>query len=61
MTSAAEPMALKAVVEPILISDNRQVIKKVISTEFNGMFQPGWTWAIVVEKGRPLSRANAQV
>ena len=41
--------------EPILMRDRRQVIRKVIRTEFRGMFQPGWTWAIVPEKGRPLS------
>lgn len=43
MTSAAEPIALKAVVEPMLISDSRQVIRKVTKTEFNGMFQPDLT------------------
>jgi hypothetical protein len=61
MTRAAEPIALKAVVDPMLISDKRHVIRNVSSTEFNGIFQPGRTCDIVPEKGRPLSRAKAQV
>lgn len=61
MTSAAEPIALNAVVEPMLINDSRHVIVKVISTEFKGMFQPGLTWEMTPENGRPLSRAKAQV
>ena len=60
-TSAAEPMALKATVEPMLIRDKRQVMVKVIMTALRGMFQPGFTCVIILEKGRPLSRAKAQV
>ena len=60
-TNAAEPMALKVTVEPMLINDKRQVIVKVIKTALRGMFQPGFTCVIILEKGRPLSRAKAQV
>lgn len=61
MTRAAEPIALKAVVEPMLIRDKRQVMVNVINTEFKGMFQPGLTCDMKLEKGRPLSRENAHV
>lgn len=29
--------------EPMLIKDNKQVIRNVVRTLFNGMFQPGLT------------------
>lgn len=41
--TAREPIALKAAVEPILISDRRQVMVKVIRTAFRGIFHPGLT------------------
>jgi hypothetical protein len=42
-TRAKDPMALKAAVEPILISERRQVMVKVRRTALMGMFQPGLT------------------
>lgn len=41
--TAREPMALKATVEPMLMSERRQVMTKVISTALRGMFHPGLT------------------
>lgn len=38
-----EAMALNAVVEPMLIRDNRIVIMKETRTEFKGISQPGRT------------------
>ena len=46
-------MALNATVDPMLIKARRQVMVNVIRTEFNGMFQPGLTVAMTLEKGRP--------
>ena len=61
VTSAADPMARNAVVEPMLMRDNRHVITKVARTELSGMFQPGLTVLKKLENGRPPSRAKDQV
>jgi hypothetical protein len=37
-------MALNAAVEPILIKDRRDVMRKVSKTALSGMFQPGLTY-----------------
>jgi hypothetical protein len=42
--TAREPMALNATVEPMLMSERRQVMTKVIRTELRGIFQPGLTY-----------------
>jgi len=41
--TARDPIALNAAVDPILISERRQVMTKVINTAFKGMFHPGLT------------------
>lgn len=40
-------MALKAVLEPMLIKDRRIVMQKETRTEFRGMSQPGRTYEIM--------------
>jgi hypothetical protein len=40
-------MALKAVLEPMLIKDRRIVMQKETRTEFRGMSQPGRTYEII--------------
>lgn len=40
-------MALKAVLEPMLIKDRRIVMQNETRTEFRGMSQPGRTYAII--------------
>ena len=42
-----DAMALKAVLEPMLIRDRRMVMQKDTRTEFRGMSQPGRTCGIV--------------
>jgi hypothetical protein len=42
-TRAKDPMASKATVEPISISERRHVIANVRRTALRGMFQPGFT------------------
>jgi hypothetical protein len=42
-TRAKDPMALKATVEPMLMSERRHVMVKVRRTALSGMFQPGLT------------------
>jgi hypothetical protein len=42
-TRAKDPIALKATVEPMLISERRHVIINVRRTALSGMFQPGLT------------------
>lgn len=44
--TAREPMALKATVEPMLMSDSRQVMANVIITALSGMFHPGLTCVV---------------
>ena len=43
MTSVAEPIGLKAVVDLMLIKDKRHVMTTVSRTAFKGMFHPGRT------------------
>jgi hypothetical protein len=42
-TRAKDPIALKATVEPMLMSERRHVMVKVRRTALSGMFQPGLT------------------
>ena len=57
-TVALELMALNAVVEPMLMSDRRQVISHVSSTALRGIFQPGLTCPMKLANGKPPSRAK---
>lgn len=59
-TVALELMALKATVEPILMSERRQVISHVSRTALRGIFQPGLTCPMKPAKGKPPSRAKDQ-
>ena len=43
-----EAMALKAVVEPMLIIDRRIVMQNETITAFRGISQPGRTWNFIV-------------
>lgn len=56
-----DEIALKAAVEPMLMSERREVKTNVIRTAFRGMFQPGLTLPTNLAKGKPPSRANDQV
>lgn len=60
-TTCREMIALKAVEEPMLIRERRQVIAQVSMIEFTGSCFVGLTWEIHLEKGRPLSLAKAKV
>ena len=60
-TTWTEMMALNAVDEPMLIRESKQVITQVRMMEFTGSCLVVFTWEIHLEKGRPLSRANAKV
>jgi hypothetical protein len=51
----SEAMALKAVLEPMLIRERRMVIQKETRTEFRGMSQPGRTYELIA-----ISRAYKQ-
>ena len=46
--TARAAMALKATVEPMLMSERRTVKAREMSTAFRGMFQPGLTCGDVV-------------
>ena len=54
-------MANKAVEEPMLMSCKRIITVDTRKREFSGMRRVGWTRLKKGEKGRPWSRANAQV
>lgn len=54
-------MALKAAVEPMLMSERRVVNAVVVRMEFTGTFDPGWMYRKNPENGRALSRAKAKV
>lgn len=56
-----EMIALKAVAEPMLIRERRQVIIQVMMIEFTGNSLVVLTWEIHFENGRPLSLAKAKV
>ena len=56
-----EMMALKAVEEPMFMRERRQVITQVRIIEFTGSCFVVLTCPIHLEKGRPLSLANAKV
>lgn len=60
-TKPNEMIALKAVVEPILINDRRAETMQVKPMALTGTASRGWTFDIHPEKGRPSSRANAHV
>lgn len=60
-TTCKEIIALKATSEPILITDNRAEMRHDRKTAWAGICNVGWTWDIQLEKGRPLSRAKANV
>ena len=49
--TASDPIALKATIEPMLISDNKAVTTKVIRTALSGIFQPGFTFVILSKVG----------
>lgn len=55
---AIEQIALKATVEPMLMSERRVVQRNVSSTALSGMFQPGLMWPMKPLNGRPPSRAK---
>lgn len=54
-------MALKATSEPILMTARSAEMRHDKKTALAGICKLGWTWEIQREKGRPLSRANANV
>lgn len=56
-----EMIALKAVAEPILMRERRAVMTQVKMMALAGICFLSWTWPIQFEKGRPLSRAKANV
>ena len=60
-TTCTEMMALKAVEEPMLMRESRQVIVQVRTMEFTGSCLVVLTCEIHFENGSPLSRANAKV
>jgi hypothetical protein len=57
----SEMMALKAVEEPMLMSDSRMVKVQVSVMALAGIWSLGCTCPIHFAKGKPLSRANANV
>lgn len=57
----SEMIALKAVSEPMFISDNRHEMTQDKAMALTGILRRGWTWAIHRANGRPLSRAKANV
>ena len=54
-------LALKAVSEPMLMSESRIVMAQVTVTAFAGTSNLGFTWLIQSLNGSPLSLAKAQV
>lgn len=60
-TTCREMMALKATSEPMLMTDRRAEIRHDKKTALAGICNVGWTWDIQRAKGRPLSRAKANV
>ena len=60
-TTCREMMALKATSEPILMTDKRAEIRHDKKTALAGICKVGWTCDIQLAKGRPLSRAKANV
>jgi hypothetical protein len=54
-------LALKAVSEPMLISESATVMRQVTVTAFAGTCNLGSTWPIQLLNGSPLSLAKAQV
>jgi hypothetical protein len=60
-TTWTEMMALKAVEEPILMRERRQVIEQVRMIELTGSCLVALTYEIHFEKGSPLSLAKAKV
>ena len=54
-------IALNAAAEPMLMIERRQVMMQVSAIAFAGISFPGSTCEIQREKGRPRSRANANV
>lgn len=60
-TTCREMMALKATSEPMLMTDKRAEMRHDKKTALAGICRVGWTWHIQLAKGRPLSRAKANV
>src|SRR5947209_2977558 len=60
-TRFRETIALKATLEPILISERRAVMVQVMMMALVGTIRLGSTRDIHLLKGRPWSRAKAQV
>jgi hypothetical protein len=56
-----EIMALKAVLEPILIKERRQLMTHDNMIALTGIMRLGSIFEIHFENGRPLSRAKAHV
>ena len=56
-----EAIALKAAVEPILMSERSVVNSVAVRIEFTGTFDRGWMYRKKLENGRALSRAKANV
>lgn len=54
-----ETTALRAWVEPMLMSERQMVTTRETRTAFKGMFHPGVTLMSTPENGRALSRAKA--
>lgn len=54
-------MALKATSEPILMTAKSAEMRHDKKTALAGICKLGWTWEIQRAKGRPLSRAKANV
>jgi hypothetical protein len=56
-----DAMALKAAVDPMLISDRRIVNSAVARTALTGILEFGLIWAKKPEKGKARSRPNAKI
>lgn len=58
--AGSEIKALKAVLDPMLMMARRMRHVPMRIRALSGNFNEGWTFTKRVEKGRPLSRENAQ-